>query len=318
MFVNKYFAIMSELNKIERLLELAKTQDWLQFPGGSGGEFFALHISKYSPIYENLTHLTTVNSENRTVIELPKFFKLMASVPAMTGNLDDLYTGIIHDAKILRLELDKELDIAEKFIKDKKYLLRVHYSVNEYFNKQNSFAIIPDNELWLEYSSLMRVIKACSYKLDYNLASMYFDEYTSKSGRDRQKYDDALKWMLNNNQTEIYFGHIYCIEYLDEIGSYKDIFTMSLVDIYNFFLNKIKKVHLPSCPVYHANFIQDSTTMLTDNVNIIEYTKIFNKGYLENMFNINNPEFHQELLSWHTTNISLIKSYGFDTDKFII
>ena len=123
MFVNKYFAIMSKLNKIERLLELAKTQDWLQFPGGSGGEFFALHISKYSPIYENLTHLTTVNSENRTVIELPKFFKLMASVPAMTGNLDDLYTGIIHDAKILRLELDKELDIAEKFIKDKKYLL---------------------------------------------------------------------------------------------------------------------------------------------------------------------------------------------------
>ena len=164
----------------------------------------------------------------------------------------------------------------------------------------------------------MRVIKACSYKLDYNLASIYFDEYTIKSGRDRRKYDDALKWMLDNNQTEIYFGHRYCIEYLDEIGSYKDIFAMSLVDIYNFFLNKIKKEHLPSCPVYHTNFIQDSTAMLTNNVNIIEYTKIFNEGYLENMFNIANPVFHQELLQWHTTNILLIKSYGFNTDKFIL
>ena len=309
---------MNELRKIEHVLDLAKTQDWLQFPGGSGGEFFALHISKYSSIYENLAHLTTVNKENRTVIELPKFFKLMASVPAMAGNLNDLYDGIIRDAKILRLDLDKELDIAENFIKDKKYLLRVHFSVNEYFNKQNSFAIIPDNELWLEYTSIMRVIKACSYKIDYNLASIYFDEYTVKSGRDRKKYDDALKWMLDNNQTEIYFGHRYCIEYLDEIGTYKDIFAMSLVDIYNFFFNKIKVKPLPSCPVYHTNFIQESKDMLTDKVNIIEYTKIFDKGYLGNMFRISDPTFHQGLLEWHTKNISLIKSYGFETDKFIL
>lgn len=309
---------MSELDKIKNLLDLAKTQDWLQFPGGSGGEFFALHISKYSSIYENLTHLTTVNNENRTVIELPKFFKLMASVPAMTGNMDDLLEGIVRDSKILRLDLDKELDIASKFIKDKKYLLRVHYSVNEYFNKENSFAIIPNNELWLEYTSLMLVIKACSYKIDYNLASIYFDEYTIKNGKDRKKYDDALKWMLDNNQTEIYFGHRFCIEYLDEIGSYNDIFAMSLVDIYNFFANKTKTMHLPSCPVYHKNFIQESKDMLTDKVKIIEYTDIFNKGYLEDMFNINDPLFHQELLDWHTKNISLIKSYGFDTDKFIL
>ena len=309
---------MNELRKIEHVLDLAKTQDWLQFPGGSGGEFFALHISKYSSIYENLTHLTTVNKENRTIIELPKFFKLMASVPAMSGNLNDLYDGIIRDAQILKLDLNKELDIAENFIKNKKYLLRVHYSVNDYFNKQNSFAVIPDNELWLEYTSLMLVIKACSYRIDYNLASIYFDEYTIKNNKDRKKYDDALKWMLDNNQTEIYFGHRYCIEYLEEIGSYKDIFAMSLVDIYNFFFNKIKEKPLPSCPVYHNNFIQESKDMLTGKVNVIEYTKIFDKGYLENMFNINNPMFHQELLEWHTKNISLIKSYGFETDKFIL
>ena len=308
------------MNKnIEHILELAKTQNWLQFPGGSGGEFFALLISKYSPIYESLTNITTVNSDNRTLIELPKFFKMMASVPALDGDLTNLCEGIIRDSKILRLDLDKELVIAEKFILDKKYLLRIHYSFNDYFTKQNTFAIIPDSVQWLEYTSLMCVIKAGGYRMNHELASMYFDEYTIKRGTDRKKYDDALTWMIQNNQSEIYFGHIQCIEYMDEIGGYKDVFAMSLKDIYNFFANKINNnIDVPWCQVYHPEFIPQTQALLTSRMNIIDYTKIFEKGYLEDMFNITDPEFYNELIAWHTKNLSLIESHGFNTDKFIL
>lgn len=305
-------------NRIEHVLELAKTQHWLQFPGGSGGEFFALLISKYSPIYESLTNITTVNSDNRTLIDLPKFFKMMASVPALDGNMTNLCEGIIRDSKILRLDLDKELSIAEKFIKNKKYLLRIHYSFNDYFNKQNTFAIIPDSLLWLEYTSIMCVIKAGGYKINHELASMYFDEYTIKRGTDRKKYDDALSYMIQNNQREIYFGHIQCIEYMNEIGGYKEVFAMSLKDIYDFFEDKIKKVEVPWCQVYHTDFIHQTQDLLTNRMNIIDYTKIFEKGYLENMFDIIDPGFHTELIAWHNKNVDLIKSHGFDTNKFIL
>lgn len=307
---------MDKIQKINRFLDLAKTQHWLQFPGGSGGEFFALLISNYSPHYESLGDITMINSDNRTMTELPKFFKMLASVPSEKGTIDDLCTGIIRDCELLRLDLEQEMALAENFIKDKKYLIRIHYTVNDYFGKHNSFAILPDNDIWLEYTSILKVIKAGGYRIDHGLATIYFDEYTTKRGTNRDRYDRALNWMLDNGHKEIYFGHINCIEYMEEIGSYKDVFNMSLVDIYNFFNNKIKTGFVPWSPVYWPEFINETRELIGDKFPIIEYTKIFQKGYLENMFDITDDTFNRDLLAWHDKNISLLESYGFDTDKF--
>jgi len=307
---------MNKFQKIQRLLSLLTNQHWLQFPGGSGGEFFAKVISQYSPLYESIENITVVNNDNRTIIELPKFFKMMASIPAESGSLDDLCRGILRDSEILRLDLDKELILAENFIKDKNYLLRIHYTVNEYFNSNNSFAILPDDKRWLEYTSILKVIKAGGYKINYDLASMYFDEFTIKRNTDRTPYDNALKWMLDNNHAEIYFGHINCIEYMDEIGSYHDVFSMSLTDIYHFFNNKIKTTHVPWSPVYHLGFIEDTKNLIGDKFPIIEYTKIFTPGYLEGFFKITDSNFNKELVNWHEKNLSLMKSYGFNTEEF--
>jgi len=243
---------------------------------------------------------------------------MMASVPAEDGDLNDLYAGIMRDSGILRFDLETEIENAEVFLKGKKYLLRIHYSTNEYFNQNNSFAILLDSPLWLEYSSILKVLKAGALKMNYNLASRYFDEYTIKRGTDRAKYDAALAWMKANNHSEILFGHINCIEYMDEIGGYEDVFNMSLVDIYNFFAEKIKTTRVPWSPVYPPVYSDSRRQRLEEHAKIIDYTNIFNKGYLEDIFNINNDSFHNELIAWHNTNIELMNSRGFDTRKFML
>ena len=318
--VNNYFCQTDQLNKIKTFFETYNNQHWLQFPGGAGGEFFANLISKYSTEYEDLLSDTVVNEYNRTMISLPKFYKLMASVPAERGNMEDLCNGVIRDAKILKLDLDQELENAAKYIDygNKKYLIRVHYSINDYFNTQNSWAIVPDTSMWIEYVSILKVLKAGSFKMNLEHTAIYFDEYVTKRGCDREQYDKALQWITDNlNGEHIYFGYIVCIEYLDEIGGYENLFSMSLVDIYNFFYNKaLEKKHVPWSPIYSPEFGNWSKKFLQDKITIIEYSKIFEPGYLGSFFNIDNKEFDAELLSWHDTNLKLIEAHGFDIKKF--
>jgi hypothetical protein len=45
-----------------------------------------------------------------------------------------------------------------------------------------------------------------------------------------------------------------------------------------------------------------------NNYNIIQMSKMFEKGYLEDIFNIPGNDFHKDLMTWHERNLLLISS----------
>ena len=59
------------------------------------------------------------------------------------------------------------------------------------------------------------------------------------------------------------------------------------------------------------NFL-DWEDKIAKRVNVIDYDKIFTKGYLEEIFDIQGDEFHNELIQWHEDNLALIKDAGID------
>jgi hypothetical protein len=53
-------------------------------------------------------------------------------------------------------------------------------------------------------------------------------------------------------------------------------------------------------------------------IEIVKYSKIFQKGYLENMFDIESDEFYEKLIQWHEKNLALMNKNGFDISPYQI
>jgi hypothetical protein len=49
-----------------------------------------------------------------------------------------------------------------------------------------------------------------------------------------------------------------------------------------------------------------------NNTTVIDYDKIFTKGYLEEIFDIRGDEFHAELIQWHEDNLKLMQEFNMD------
>ena len=57
-------------------------------------------------------------------------------------------------------------------------------------------------------------------------------------------------------------------------------------------------------------------TWQQERLNILKMSEFFKSGYLEELFQINDPMFRKELTAWHVRNLELIDEFGLDTRDF--
>ena len=56
---------------------------------------------------------------------------------------------------------------------------------------------------------------------------------------------------------------------------------------------------------------------MKNQVNIIKYSNLFDKGYLEDMFDIESDDFHTKLIQWHNDNLKLMSDNEFDISRYV-
>jgi hypothetical protein len=48
----------------------------------------------------------------------------------------------------------------------------------------------------------------------------------------------------------------------------------------------------------------------------ISMNRMFDKGYMEDMFEIDSPQFNEDMIIWHEKNLELLSSYGHNVEEW--
>jgi hypothetical protein len=298
---------------------------YLMYPGGTGGEFLSSLISTYSSKFRNISTHIRVTDKNRTIVWLLPFFQILGSCrikkPQHVNTVNELITAIKNQHDFLNFDIKEKTDEAIAYLNLDKNppLIRCHVSTNSFFHNNNTYLLLADNKKWHTYKEILLFLKALLNKHDCltEARKIKFFEYERSSSIHDAKifnlYNDALDWVIKNDISELYeiqldvIKHTYLLK--NEItASFQEIFTTdptTLFKKYNHIMCKFESEY---------NFIYPKLS--NEVISVIKYSKLFKKGYLEKVFNIESDEFHEKLIEWHEKNLELMSKNGFDCNKY--
>lgn len=302
---------------------------YLMYPGGAGGEFLSNLISIYSNKFRSkISDTIFVNNKNRTSVRLLPFFQVVSSCRLkrptdIVNRVDELIKVLIEQHTFLNLNIKESTEQAINYLskEEKPPLLRCHVSTNSYFHNNNTYLILADNKKWHKYKEILIFLKALLNKhycpTDKDRIRFFEYERSSSIG-DLEMfnlYNDALEWTIKNNITDMYeiqldvIKHKYLLK--NEItASFDEIFNTDPVSLF-------KKYNHIMCK-FEAEYKHLYDRSKDKVIDIVKYSKIFKKGYLEKMFDIESDEFHEKLIQWHEKNLELMAKYEFDTTPYIL
>ena len=295
-------------------------QHYLMYRGGSGGEFLVDLISQYSDMFRkfNPNHRFVNSNTNRTSLQSPFFYRCMKMVQTRSADFDDLVTGVCNIHKFNNVDVSTSIKEAASFLKENTAtpLFHIHISFNEYFTKKNSHVILLDTDYWYNYIDILLMLKTqfpmvCKSDTDlieafkYQLGASINNEVTYKL------LSNAVEWAKQNNIKTV--SNIQIDTVLSMISNpditFDDIFYNSPVDVFK------KYNHINN---NFSDYYSNVEPKMRDSTNIIKYGEIFNKGYLEEMFNIESDEFHSKLIQWHDNNLKLMERNEFDITPYML
>ena len=294
-----------EIIKLERIASLLfKPQHFLMYRGGSGGEFLISKIYQYSEKYKNANpNQWSITDVNKTKIRHPEFFELLLKIPQ--ENKGAFNYLLKHDIS------DEIIDQAEEYLEncgDSTPLFRCHYINNSHFLSK-SFLVYLDEERWFDYSGLLVSLKN-KYTAEQVVATLEY--HKSRYGTVDCDIADVSKniidFMNSSDMDKIHELYIYClgISRITNNLSFFDILNMSPAELYF----KYKAAVMMDYTAYRNDAVQKSVHKL------ISYSKYFDRGYLEDMFEISSTVFHDELIGWHENNLALLSENGVDHTQF--
>jgi len=297
---------------------------YLMFGGGAGGEFMSNLISKHSNKFrKNVSNNVTVTPQNRTLVELPKFFHLVYHCNlTYTSSMSDLINVLKTKHDFLGYNIKDTIEQAIDYLEqdNKPPLLRCNILSNSYFNKENTYLICADNEKWYTYAGCLLFIKDISVAVHCQSEAdiiKFFEHDRSRYINDAKLsglLNAALDWIIKNEISIMYPIQLDVITYMryDKTITFDEIFKSSPIELYNKYFYKIMG-NFESYSNYQIPSLKER------GVTIINYSMIFVKGYLEEIFDIDSDsEFHDQLIDWHEKNLSLMAVYGFDTASYIL
>jgi len=297
---------------------------YLMFRGGSGGEFLTNLISKYSSKFRsNVSRNIEVTPQNRTLVKLPCFFHLVNYCNlTYTSSITDLIEVLKTKHIFLNHSIQDTVAEAINYLEqdDKPPLFRCNILSNSYFDKNNTYLIWADNEKWYTYIGILLFIKDTS-NIEYCYTvedKIKFFEY------DQSRYindielttllNSALDYVIKNDITTLYPIQLDTVTYMryDKKITFEEIFSAGPIDLYNKYFYKIMG-DFEGYSNYQIPSLKER------EVTVINYSKIFEKGYLEEIFNIDhNIEFHTQLIEWHEKNLSIMVERGFDITPYVL
>lgn len=296
--------------QIEEILSIP--QEYIMYRGGAGGEFLLGQIYKYSKKYKNnIQNLSSSNNNTFFVDETHIHAIINANGPKVTytSTFNELLDIIAESAiNLTEDEIQYSIDTIN-LLKDSNpnILMRTHESTNSYFFNK-TFLFYPDMILWCKYWYLL-----AQCKVGYNTTSIIkLNIEGSSLGVERIQGLDAF-----NTDTIIEYCNENNIEKINKLKfEYALLNNLSKKEIHNLFGTPLAKI--PYREYSNSVCINDRffKSINLDHYNIIKYVKYFSKGYLEDKFEIDSNEFHDNLIQWHENNLTLLSKNGFDIEPY--
>lgn len=310
---------MIELDVIKDVL-CNYPQHYLMYRGGSGGEFLSDLIAEYSSKFRKFDHnrKQVIKHTNRTLLQLPSFYQSVSAVRTRSTNFDNFLMDIYNIHKFNNIDIYTSVNDAISFLKENTSppLFRTHVSFNPYFTKLNAHMLLVDTEHWYDYKEILLFLKAhtpIKCNSDLELTNVFNYELGSSVNNTvvHNLLNNALEWTIKNNIKTLSSIQIDTVKLmaLDPTITFEDIFYNTPLDVFK------KYNHIDNTFLDYYNFVEPK---MKNQVNIIKYSNLFNKGYLEDMFDIESDEFHTKLINWHDDNLKLMTRNEFDITPYIL
>ena len=296
-------------SRIKKLLT-EYSSDYIIYVPGAGGEFLSSVISKYSNNYDPIQVIR--NQSNRWQSHHSILINDISSSFSNSINfdLDSVINETVNRIINSNLDLNDIVTQSETTFKkrNKKNLFRLHLTNNDFFTKNNSF-LLNLNSYWLKYASLLLFLKVYNnpivkFDAEFNIAinRLQFNKINSN-------LDLLIEFLKSSDIDNTTLAHL-------EIAN-EDVTITGNLDMNTFLRLPPKELYNQYSHVlfryyYEPKIFLEWQNKIALHTNVIDYDKIFNKGYLEEMFDIQSDDFHQELIQWHENNLKLMKDSGAD------
>lgn len=309
---------MIELDVIKDVL-CNYPQHYLMYRGGSGGEFLSDLIAEYSGKFRKFDpkRKQVIKHTNRTLLRLPSFYQSVSAVRTRSSNFDNFLMDIYNIHKFNNIDIHTSANDAIAFLKEHTSppLFRTHISFNPYFTKHNAHMILVDTENWYDYKEILIFLKAhtpieCNSSIELTNVFNYELGSSINNVVVHTLLNNALEWTIKNNIKTLSSIQIDTVKLmaLDPTITFEDIFYNTPLDVFK------KYNHIDNTFLDYYNFVEPK---MKNQVNIIKYSNLFDKGYLEDMFDIESDEFHTKLIQWHDANLKLMLENKFDISRYV-
>ena len=285
---------------------------FIMYVGGAGGEFLSSLISKYSKKYQHLPAIKQEYNRWQTLhSQLMNYFCSHSSMPNVGDDLDAIIDRTIDHIEKTNGDINNIIYNADSTFKyyNNTTLSRVHLSDNTFFTKENTFLLYLDSK-WLRYAGILMHLKSSSEK--FHKFDLRFNSKVEQfqHGHSNNSINEMIEFLKTANDIDVVtVGHLEIVkEPKTDTGELDmNVFLrLSSGELFNQYKHLTFKYY--TLPFHFLNW----ENKIAKRVNIIDYDKIFTKGYLEEIFNIQSDEFHSELIQWHEDNLALIKDAGID------
>lgn len=306
---------MKELELIRKQIEeiLSIPQEYLMYRGGAGGEFLLGQIYKYSDIYKNDSFKLNPRDNNKFSTDSlfihgfmtdARVHKHVRNTLTLNGLTYFLAAQII-DIGSEDFVLSSLHKINEMQLPNRKLLFRIHESRNSYFFNKTFLLFADLAGTWDMY---WRLLSLCKVPIEMEFLERTGNDFTGYNIDIREhRLDTIIEYCAENNIKNInrvVFNHA-----VSNNLSKKEIHTLINTPLSNIITDE--KINI----FVHANR-QFFKTINHNNYKKVEYINYFNKGYLEDIFEIDSNEFHDNLIQWHENNLTLLSKNGFNIEPY--
>ena len=284
---------------------------YLAYNGGSGGEFLITKLRQYSNIYKTEVDVLTLDETNRTILHVTPFLSAIGFSRIDNGDLKDIKNLIYNELyRVANGNFDNAISIINStqtmLVRDKPNLCKLHLTTNSYFNKSNTWSIFIDNKESYKYINKLRFLKVFNNKCSLSsLADTYKMNFWKLADK-LELLDNFIAWATSvgiNEVEEIYIACLMSGYIFPDFKDFKELLSVPTKDLYFKYIN-----YLDGPYENNIQFFHDTTI----NTNRIYFSKLFEKGYLEEMFQVTDDNFSKELLDWHHKNLDAVSKSDLD------
>jgi hypothetical protein len=284
-------------------------QYYLMYTTGAGGETLVNLISKHSNNFRKIhtSNIAYFDNTNRTVLTLPHLWNIVSSLRLNDyADLDFLVDKVIEVLRAGKHDIPHEIFKARCFIEGDQPppLLKTHVVFNQYFNNK-TYLLVQDTEKWSKYCNYLGYLKMYTTPFNKSVFEYVFTimEHATGTAHIADRINIVRQYVMTYDIEEMTHAQLEATLLDEGALSCKEALSMKSIDILKMFpYDKFE----PSYLSFNASLPQG----VKDNYKLLPYSKIFDKGYLEDIFEISGDEFHTSLMAWHNNNVKLLSDNG--------